>query len=82
MDIRDARLAAKSLEEYWASQGVLVRAVVFKEFAVGRNHHGSHFQYTIRSDPPMQNGWPVGVPRRVAREFWRGVTPPTSGPKP
>ena len=70
MNIRQAKQAADAIQRYWALQGVRVRAVPVLEFAAIKGKLGSHMFYTVRTDPPLVNGYPEGIDVKTARRLW------------
>ena len=61
MDLQAAKHTAKSLEEYWRAQGLVIQAIIVSEYQALGPHEGSHRQFTVRTIPPMVNGYPKGA---------------------
>jgi hypothetical protein len=71
MNLASAKHAASVFENYWATRGRVVRAIIVSEHSATGN--GSTHSFTLRSDPPMVNGYPGKDARASAHQHWRSA---------
>ena len=75
MELQKAKLAAHNITQYWAHFGLHVRAVVVQEYAAQKGQ-GSHFNYTVRTQPPLVGGFPAGITLKQRLQIARAKTQP------
>jgi hypothetical protein len=71
MNQKYAEGLARRLEEYWRKLGFDVRATAVLEADSISGRAGSSSEWTVRTDPPLKNGLPVGAKQTLVTPILR-----------
>lgn len=71
MNKKFAENLARKIEEYWRKLGFNVRATAVLEADSINGRSGSSLEWTIRTDPPLKNGLPVGAKQTLVKPILR-----------
>lgn len=58
---------AKALETYWRDRGYDLTAYAILESEVLKGRDGSRFAWTVRTVPPLVNGFPTVAPTQPSK---------------
>jgi len=71
MNQHQAERLAEQIERYWTGHGYAVKAKAVRESEAIAGRDGSHFEWTVRTDPPLRSGLPEGARAATARTILR-----------